>query len=1214
MKKRIFALALALCMMLSAMPTSFAGNGFLTDDSKAAPQSGILTDDSKTVSQSGVLTGASKYYRQDGILYNTGSQSGASYSLPSGITPLADPVDDPVVIDTVTYSGTNTANGYKGGGDTAAPSSRKDVDGLFTSKTVSKKNDSTYTVELQAYSTGTTVYAPADIVLVLDESAGMTTSATEYVKVYGTDDQLLHGTAKDENGDATVDKEGNPITDFYIVQNGNYVKVKYCDASHALSGSGWATGDGWYTGGHFWNIFHWGNRYLPMRKVGDTKYKVTWGLFGSFSFEADPEQFYMAKEVENTTKLSALKTAAKRFVDDVYNLALSKNADYKVSVIGFKDDVDQPENETVAQKIQLTSVNTTANVNAVKSAIDSLSTEKTVDATGNKKAVGVDLPTALGLADTQLKAQPDRQKVIVVFSSMDSVSRANADAAIAAAKEVKANAKVKVFAVGMMDIADPTLDVTDSKIDWDKVQSDENGATILVNTRLQGVSSNFPSATACKSLGTKAEGGNYYKKATNQDQISSILTTIQNQLTTSSTTLDANAKIIDTVSKYFNAPAVSGVTVQTMNCASYTEATEHTDAVVTWDETSLTTLTNAASVSNNTVTVTGFDFNKYCITANAKNATPEAPHGRKVIITFDVTVKTGFMGGNNVPTNTGDSGITTADDTVVEHFTYPLVNVTIPKPVVEVEDDQVIYYGETAPAVSDLYTKITPTETDAWKYDFVELTYTVPNGINNDACGPYDFQLNIKPIAAATTSVGTANATTGVDSDVAQVKVHVLKAVLEGKDDTIYLGSSTDLNDLVSHSWACDCDGQVPPDDTATGPAVDYVFAGDNSIASTIEGAYAPADNDCEEITVTCNRGNGADTFTVHVIRPTITFNDIEIYLSQTPVYNPQFAWDTTCQGNHSDIPVITGTAPTVGYVYIPVANAFTNCTDVNVTVKLNNEDYTSTVTLKNGDGTVRGAEKAEFKVHVFLPQIALESQDLWADYDCDVDLNKGIKSITITGWADQCGTKENKQHTGALPQCSDPVYQFERNGEKITGYNAKNVQVTDYSTINVALDSVKIGATNYAASVLPAVTPVEYKIHVNKFDLTIKKTWNGADVYKQDAIFTVSGGLGKFQVVLPAGQESITVKNLLCGQKYEVTEDSGWTWRWNSSSEKPVLEKTDTAHTSVSVRNPHDQTDDGINPGAHGAKSVYFTNSLINRLWFSFCTFLSNIFGRRGN
>ena len=71
MKKRIFALALALCMMLSAMPTSFAGNGFLTlDNGEQAPSapSGILTDDSKAAPQSGALSGASKYYRQVGIL------------------------------------------------------------------------------------------------------------------------------------------------------------------------------------------------------------------------------------------------------------------------------------------------------------------------------------------------------------------------------------------------------------------------------------------------------------------------------------------------------------------------------------------------------------------------------------------------------------------------------------------------------------------------------------------------------------------------------------------------------------------------------------------------------------------------------------------------------------------------------------------------------------------------------------------------------------------------------------------------------------------------------------------------------------------------------------------------------------------------------------------------------------------------------------------
>ena len=46
MKKRIFALALALCMMLSVMPTSFAGNGFLTlgnGELEPSQPSGILT-------------------------------------------------------------------------------------------------------------------------------------------------------------------------------------------------------------------------------------------------------------------------------------------------------------------------------------------------------------------------------------------------------------------------------------------------------------------------------------------------------------------------------------------------------------------------------------------------------------------------------------------------------------------------------------------------------------------------------------------------------------------------------------------------------------------------------------------------------------------------------------------------------------------------------------------------------------------------------------------------------------------------------------------------------------------------------------------------------------------------------------------------------------------------------------------------------------------
>ena len=102
-----------------------------------------------------------------------------------------------------------------------------------------------------------------------------------------------------------------------------------------------------------------------------------------------------------------------------------------------------------------------------------------------------------------------------------------------------------------------------------------------------------------------------------------------------------------------------------------------------------------------------------------------------------------------------------------------------------------------------------------------------------------------------------------------------------------------------------------------------------------------------------------------------------------------------------------------------------------------------------------------------------------------------------------------------------------------------------------------------------------------------------------EEAVFTVSGGLGNFQVVLPDYQNSITVTGLLCGQDYTVTEDTAWTWRWESTdSEKDI---TGASH-EVSTVDPHES--DHI-------EEVSFVNSLAKRLWLSFCTFVQNIFGQ---
>ena len=86
------------------------------------------------------------------------------------------------------------------------------------------------------------------------------------------------------------------------------------------------------------------------------------------------------------------------------------------------------------------------------------------------------------------------------------------------------------------------------------------------------------------------------------------------------------------------------------------------------------------------------------------------------------------------------------------------------------------------------------------------------------------------------------------------------------------------------------------------------------------------------------------------------------------------------------------------------------------------------------------------------------------------------------------------------------------------------------------------------------------------------------------------------------------------------MTEDSGWTWRWGANVDADgkehvtVNDKTCSAHRD----NDNKPVVATSEPG-HQKIEAEFTNSLINRLWFSFCKLVQNIFGvgsfeRRGN
>ena len=94
MTKRIFALALALCMMLSAMPTSFVGNGFLTlDNGEQEPSqpSGILTPGDPVLPEED-LSGEPHLTLDDPA---EGSQPAPDAPIDEPHLTLDDPVDEP---------------------------------------------------------------------------------------------------------------------------------------------------------------------------------------------------------------------------------------------------------------------------------------------------------------------------------------------------------------------------------------------------------------------------------------------------------------------------------------------------------------------------------------------------------------------------------------------------------------------------------------------------------------------------------------------------------------------------------------------------------------------------------------------------------------------------------------------------------------------------------------------------------------------------------------------------------------------------------------------------------------------------------------------------------------------------------------------------------------------------------------------------------------
>ena len=129
----------------------------------------------------------------------------------------------------------------------------------------------------------------------------------------------------------------------------------------------------------------------------------------------------------------------------------------------------------------------------------------------------------LELAGDITSGRADAKKIVVFFTDGKPTSFSEFDSdvamgAVTAAKKMK-DGKATVYTIGIFDGADPSAGIQDS------------GKSQKENKFMQAVSSNYPNATAWDTHGARAENADYYKSATNAEELKKVFDDISQAIT-----------------------------------------------------------------------------------------------------------------------------------------------------------------------------------------------------------------------------------------------------------------------------------------------------------------------------------------------------------------------------------------------------------------------------------------------------------------------------------------------------------------------------------------------------------------------------------------------------------------------------------------------------------------------------------------------------------
>ena len=506
-----------------------------------------------------------------------------------------------------------------------------DTGDLVMNKTAKLENDGTYTIQLEAFSTGevTTVstQTPADIVLVLDVSGSM-----------------------DENFTYTSGQQWTSVRDDFSTNNGPTDAYHHCpDGSY--SPVEWTEWGGWWATGR--------HRYVCTNCHASRKWDTP-TRFEHIPGEGDNDSWNLWRYediTETKAKLPALKEAVNDFLAGVAdeNAAISDtNLQHQVAIVKFASETMHPsigDNKdwygyNYTQTIAGMTTVTTENLSGLTDKVNDL------DA-GGATAADKGLQMAQGILNDTAAG---RNKVVILFTDGEptygsSFQNSVANSAVRTAKALKGD-NTTVYTIGVVTNANP---------------ADTSGKT---NAYLNAVSSNYPNAKSYTDLGDGGDNG-YYKTIGTSGSLANIFEEIEEDITTTTIELDANAQLRDFLNDGFVLTPDSQVTVQT---DTYTGRDSQGNRVFANNPKTFNA-TVSKDLENNTVTVSGFDFSaKYLVDGSKpdENDFTAAVQGEKLVVTITRVEATDSAVTNGlISTNTRSSGIYEDSDAIVPFARFP---------------------------------------------------------------------------------------------------------------------------------------------------------------------------------------------------------------------------------------------------------------------------------------------------------------------------------------------------------------------------------------------------------------------------------------------------------------------------------------------------------------------------------------------------------------